>query len=693
VGPRPYVNDLDLVVEAGGRTYKGNVFANGHSIPGGSADPRNNLESVFLPAGTNGHFSVRVVGTNIAGDGVPGVGDLTDQDFALVVSNASEDPSPVLVHQASTISDSDGDGLEPGEPFQLTEMLRNAGNAPAQGVSGTLSADDLTLTSGLSGWGNIAGGAAAVNNTPFEGRLSPGATCGAEVAATLDLSTGAEQQSVPLTLPTGTPQSPTIVSRGHLPAAFIPDNNAAGVTSTIQVANPGLIKDLNVRIGGIAHTGVGDLRIDLTGPDGTTVRLAENPGGPDNRGDNFVNTVFDDEAAVNISAGSPPYSGRFRPQNDQLSRFDGKQRRGTWTLRVRDLVGGDTGTLGGWGTETQSAGCDFGGAGPQTTIDARPPNPSASRGATFQFGSNAPGATFECRLDAADYGECLSTQTYSGLADGSHILSVRAVDGTGNVDTTPASYSWQVSVPPGGGPPGTAGVDSTAPNFALAPTEEHLSGARTRGLTVLAGCASACKVSATLTTSARKARSLGLRVPRRRGSASAGGFKLASTTARLRAGSPRSVTLRLPRAAKTALRDESALRATLSVKIPAGGRTPVLRQPISLTRAAGLRRVVRRGLRLGGICSEGCTLRGRLELTRREARRVGLRARGGGPVTVAAGNARASSSRSRLTLKVSAAFRRTLLRTRRSLKPTLEALVRGATGPEEHAARRLVLRR
>ena len=95
---------------------------------------------------------------------------------------------------------------------------------------------------------------------------------------------------------------------------------------------------------------------------------------------------------------------------------------------------------------------------------------------------------------------------------------MRAVDAGGNVDTTPASYSWYVDVPPDtgtgtstGGPPGTAGVDTTAPNFALAPTEEYLTGALARGLTVLAGCASACKVSATLTIAARKARSLGLR--------------------------------------------------------------------------------------------------------------------------------------------------------------------------------------
>ena len=65
------VNDLDLVVRQGGRTYKGNVFAGGRSITGGDADRRNNLESVTLPQAT-GRFSVEVLGTNIAGNGVPG---------------------------------------------------------------------------------------------------------------------------------------------------------------------------------------------------------------------------------------------------------------------------------------------------------------------------------------------------------------------------------------------------------------------------------------------------------------------------------------------------------------------------------------------------------------------------------------------------------------------------------------------
>jgi hypothetical protein len=88
----PYVNNLDLEVTINGQTYLGNVFSGANSTTGGSADPRNNVESVFLPAGTSGNFTITVRATNIAGDGVPGNSDTTDQDFALVVYNGSSAP-------------------------------------------------------------------------------------------------------------------------------------------------------------------------------------------------------------------------------------------------------------------------------------------------------------------------------------------------------------------------------------------------------------------------------------------------------------------------------------------------------------------------------------------------------------------------------------------------------------------------
>ncbi|HEV8486383.1 MAG TPA: S8 family serine peptidase [Blastocatellia bacterium] len=84
----PVVNDLDLQVEINGKTYLGNRFLNSSSIEGGAPDRLNNVESVWLNAGVTGDFTVRVVAANIAGDGVPGNGDTTDQDFALVIYNS-----------------------------------------------------------------------------------------------------------------------------------------------------------------------------------------------------------------------------------------------------------------------------------------------------------------------------------------------------------------------------------------------------------------------------------------------------------------------------------------------------------------------------------------------------------------------------------------------------------------------------
>src|SRR5205085_10392729 len=102
----PWVNNLDLEVTVGGNTYKGNVFTGANSVTGGTADSKNNVESVFLPAGTTGSFTITVRATNIAGDGVPGNADTTDQDFALIAYNANTgtSTSPTIGVSPSSMS-------------------------------------------------------------------------------------------------------------------------------------------------------------------------------------------------------------------------------------------------------------------------------------------------------------------------------------------------------------------------------------------------------------------------------------------------------------------------------------------------------------------------------------------------------------------------------------------------------------
>ncbi len=468
----PVVNDLDLVVDAGGRTYKGNVFDGAFSRTGGSADPRNNLESVYLPAGTTGGLAVKVVATGIAGDGLPGNADTTDQDYALVVSNAEAAPSAVLSHDAGTLDTSiaaggDGDGaLEPGETFALDERLANAGDAGAGTVRGMLTGSSLAMMQGSAPWLDLAAGATGTNLVRFTGALASDAACGADVAATLSLTTAGGPHTVPLTLPTGVAGPPVALTATHAPRLAIPDDDAAGVTSTIDVPTAGRIKDVDVRIADIDHPWVGDLRIDITAPDGTTVTLVNQPGGPENLGDDFVNTVFDDEAATGI-ARQWPYTGRFRPQNDQLSRFDGKQQQGVWTLRVRDLVDIGTGTLGAWGTDTSPARCSV---ATVTRIDS---GPAGGRDADFAFSSDIAGARFECSLDGDEFVPCTSPTSYAGLTEGAHEFEVRAVVGPQQqIDPTPARHTWTIDLPPEtaltDGPSGRVGSAAASFRFGAA---------------------------------------------------------------------------------------------------------------------------------------------------------------------------------------------------------------------------------
>jgi hypothetical protein len=81
---------------------------------------------------------------------------------------------------------------------------------------------------------------------------------------------------------------------------------------------------------------------------------------------------------------------------------------------------------------------------PQTRILARPARVSASRVATFRFSSDEASTTFACRLDRGRWNTCRSPKTYRRLRPGAHTFRVRARDRAGNVDATPARYTWRV---------------------------------------------------------------------------------------------------------------------------------------------------------------------------------------------------------------------------------------------------------
>jgi hypothetical protein len=107
---------------------------------------------------------------------------------------------------------------------------------------------------------------------------------------------------------------------------------------------------------------------------------------------------------------------------------------------------------------------------PETTIDSGPSGPTASTTATFTFSADEPGSTFACALDGAAFSACASPQSYSNLAQGAHTFEVRATDGAGNTDPTPASRSWTVdTLAPqttiDSGPSGTTSASSATFTF------------------------------------------------------------------------------------------------------------------------------------------------------------------------------------------------------------------------------------
>ena len=81
---------------------------------------------------------------------------------------------------------------------------------------------------------------------------------------------------------------------------------------------------------------------------------------------------------------------------------------------------------------------------PNTTITDQPSNPSNSSSASFSFESTETGSTFECQIDGGGFSSCTSSESYTGLADGSHTFEIRATDAAGNTDPTAASYTWTI---------------------------------------------------------------------------------------------------------------------------------------------------------------------------------------------------------------------------------------------------------
>ena len=134
----------------------------------------------------------------------------------------------------------------------------------------------------------------------------------------------------------------------------------------------------------------------------------------------------------------------------------------TFRVRARDSLGAVDASPATWTWIVDTV-------APDTSIASGPSGTVGSSAASFGFTATEAGS-FECKLDSGAWGGCTSPKSYSGLGEGAHTFSVRALDALGNVDGTPATRTWTVdTVAPDttitGGPSGTVGSSSASFGF------------------------------------------------------------------------------------------------------------------------------------------------------------------------------------------------------------------------------------
>ncbi|MEC7984546.1 MAG: proprotein convertase P-domain-containing protein, partial [Myxococcota bacterium] len=91
------------------------------------------------------------------------------------------------------------------------------------------------------------------------------------------------------------------------------------------------------------HTCHKDLSATLTSPSGTSILLFDFGTWPVCSSD-LEGIILDDDATLELTQGSSPFTGLHRPIDD-LSTFNGEDAYGEWVLQIEDDTIGDSGTI------------------------------------------------------------------------------------------------------------------------------------------------------------------------------------------------------------------------------------------------------------------------------------------------------------------------------------------------------------
>lgn len=224
-------------------------------------------------------------------------------------------------------------------PEQTISDAAGFGNQTAAGNWVLRLADDLSGTTGtLNAWSLALCIDPSVPSVCGNGFVEPGEQCD-------DMNANAGDGCASCQLEITCAGNETLVVMTSTDgAAAIPDNNLAGISSVINVSDMGVVGNAVVVANAISHQFDGDLNLTLISATGTTLDLSSRNG---STGDNYVSTIFSDAASTNVTTGTAPFRGRFKPEV-ALSGLIGQVTNGAWTFNVADAANIDGGLLGSW---------------------------------------------------------------------------------------------------------------------------------------------------------------------------------------------------------------------------------------------------------------------------------------------------------------------------------------------------------
>ncbi len=223
-----------------------------------------------------------------------------------------------------------GNGVAgPGETVDMVVGVANAGHKDARTVHGTLSTTSpyITVLQAEADFPDIpASGAGDSEPPPFRFSVSQNAPDRQPVVFTLLLTEQGSGHAEAVTFDVMISSCATSAST-DVPKSI---QDYTTVDSVLDYPRDTTIGEINVFVD-ITHTYIGDLKITLISPAGTPVVLH-------NRSGSSTENIY------------TWYDTQTQPA-EPLSRLNGENSRGLWTLRVADEAGGDVGTLNAWQLE------------------------------------------------------------------------------------------------------------------------------------------------------------------------------------------------------------------------------------------------------------------------------------------------------------------------------------------------------